>query len=100
MGEHHPDIPVFITEGLKKACALLTAGYVAIAIVGVGAVNARQLLPKLAEFAVQGRPVNRFDADIVVKPEVQQALKRLGYLIKNRFPCLCLRVGLQLGKVA
>jgi len=54
---NHPDIPVFITEGLKKACALLTAGYVAIAIVGVGA-STQERYSKLAEFAVQGRPVN------------------------------------------
>jgi len=33
----------------------------------------------------------------LLKPEVQQALKRLGYLIKQ-FPCLCLQWDLQLGK--
>ncbi len=44
---NYPYIPVFITEGLKKACALLTAGYVAIAIVGVDCGQRKeQLLPE------------------------------------------------------
>jgi len=31
----HPQIPIFICEGMKKACCLLSQGYVAIALSGI-----------------------------------------------------------------
>lgn len=82
----NPDIPIHLVEGLKKACSLLTANNVAIAIVGVDCAQRRkQLLPELEPYATQGRQIYiTFDADIVVKPEVERALKTLGKLLKAR----------------
>jgi Domain of unknown function (DUF3854) len=60
------NIPVIICEGVKKAAALLTQGYAAIAIPGItsgyrvvkdkfGKVTSRQLIPDLAAFAITKR---------------------------------------------
>ncbi|MBW4667250.1 MAG: DUF3854 domain-containing protein [Cyanomargarita calcarea GSE-NOS-MK-12-04C] len=60
------NIPAIICEGVKKAGALLTQGYVAIAVPGItsgyrvakdefGKVISRQLIPDLVEFAISKR---------------------------------------------
>ncbi|MEA5583165.1 plasmid replication protein, CyRepA1 family [Nodularia harveyana UHCC-0300] len=60
------NVPVIICEGAKKAAALLTQGYAAIAIPGInsgyrvvkdisGKVTTRQLIPDLAAFAIKKR---------------------------------------------
>lgn len=61
------NVPVTIVEGVKKAGALLTAGYAAIAIPGVNAgyrtpqdeygnaIGKPNLIPDLKHFATQGR---------------------------------------------
>ncbi|MDB9306086.1 DUF3854 domain-containing protein [Nodularia spumigena CS-591/12] len=60
------NVPVIICEGVKKAAALLTQGYAAIAIPGItsgyrvikdtfGKVTSRQLIPDLAAFATTKR---------------------------------------------
>ncbi len=60
------DIPIIICEGVKKAAALLSLGYVAIAIPGItsgyrvakdgfGKVMSRQLIPDLAAFTITKR---------------------------------------------
>ena len=80
---NHPEIPILITEGGKKAGCLLSHGWVAIAVSGVwnGQQN-KKLHPSLAPFIVAGRKVYLvFDADIVIKKSVQDALKILGNLI-------------------
>ncbi|MBD1895544.1 DUF3854 domain-containing protein [Coleofasciculus sp. FACHB-129] len=80
----HPEIPITITEGVKKAACLLSGGYVGIALTGVwnGQQKKRILIPTLQPFVTSGRPVDlAFDADIVVKTEVQSALKFLGHLL-------------------
>ena len=54
----HPEIPIFICEGMKKACCLLSQGYVAIALSGItmGRVTDEHgvlsLQPYLAKFAI------------------------------------------------
>ena len=59
----HPEIPVFVTEGAKKAGALLTAGYAAIALPGVSnwgdelEDGRRVLRPDLQTIAVAGREI-------------------------------------------
>jgi hypothetical protein len=59
----HPEIPIFICEGMKKACCLLSQGYVAIALSGItmGRVTDEHgvlsLQPYLAKFAVPERQV-------------------------------------------
>lgn len=89
------NVPVTIVEGVKKAGALLTAGYAAIAISGVKAgyrtpqdeygtaIGKPSLIPDLKYFATQGRLVNIcFDQDN--KPEtvqrVRTAISRMGRL--------------------
>ncbi|MHC5917339.1 MAG: plasmid replication protein, CyRepA1 family, partial [Nostoc sp.] len=92
------NVPVTIVEGVKKAGALLTAGYAAIAIPGVNAgyrtphdeygtaIGKPFLIPDLKHFATQGRQVNIcFDQDN--KPEtvqrVRTAISRMGRLLVN-----------------
>ncbi|WP_375502603.1 DUF3854 domain-containing protein [uncultured Nostoc sp.] len=100
------NVPVTIVEGVKKAGALLTAGYAAIAIPGVNAgyrtphdeygnatcveqsrnIGKPFLIPDLKYFATQGRQVNIcFDQDN--KPEtvqrVRTAISRMGRLLVN-----------------
>ncbi|OYQ61946.1 hypothetical protein B9G53_24785 [Pseudanabaena sp. SR411] len=59
----HPEIPIFICEGMKKACCLLSQGYVAIALSGItmGRVTDEHgvlsLQPYLAKFAIPERQV-------------------------------------------
>jgi hypothetical protein len=100
------NVPVTIVEGVKKAGALLTAGYAAmayppaagIAIPGVNAgyrtptdeygtaIGKPSLIPDLKHFATEGRQVNIcFDQDN--KPEtvqrVRTAISRMGRLLVN-----------------
>jgi len=76
-------IPVLITEGAKKAGALLSAGYVCISIAGVS--NGQylgELNPYLAPFATVGRKVVlAYDSDLHYKEAVRKELDRLGRLL-------------------
>lgn len=84
-------IELNITEGLKKAGAGLTHGYPTIALMGVwmGILNVTKdrkktyrLVPTLRYFAQPGRVFNFcFDADIVRKKEVRDALRVLAKLL-------------------
>lgn len=95
----NPSIPLCITEGAKKAGALLTAGYVAIALPGVfggyrvprdeqgNRIGKSRLIPQLAVLATQGRPIYlAFDQDS--KPStikaVNAAIRQLGYLFAQQ----------------
>nr|WP_199289222.1 DUF3854 domain-containing protein [Pseudanabaena sp. FACHB-1998] len=59
----HPEIPIFICEGMKKSCCLLSQGYVAISLSGItmgrtkGADGKLALQPYLAMFATPKRQV-------------------------------------------
>jgi len=94
----HPEVPLCITEGAKKAGALLTAGFAAIALPGVHngyrtpkneqgeRVGKSHLLPELQKLAVPGRTFYfAFDQD--QKPEtiksVNLAIKRLNSLLQK-----------------
>jgi hypothetical protein len=72
----HPEIPIIITEGSKKAAALLSAGYVAIALPGVfngyrtpkdswgNKIGKSSLIPQLRVFTQPGREIYfAFDSD-------------------------------------
>jgi putative DNA primase/helicase len=80
---NHPEIPIVITEGGKKAACLLSHGWVAIALTGVwNGQKKKKLHPSLVPLIVPGRPVDLvFDADVVVKQSVMDALRVLGHLI-------------------
>jgi putative DNA primase/helicase len=84
----HPQIPVHITEGVKKAACLLSRGYAAIALPGVwngGANGQTELKPVLREFCT-GRDVYLvFDSDFHTKPQVWDALKTLSTLIQDNW---------------
>ena len=84
----NPQLPIELTEGAKKAGCLLTQGYISICLTGVWNGKEKQKLraiPTLAPFLTNGRPIHLvFDADIVVKYQVQEALKYAGYLAQKQ----------------
>lgn len=78
--------PVVITEGAKKAGALLTIGIPAISLAGVSTGQKLGRLRKsLLSFFNLGRRVYLcFDSDILTKKPVQQALDKFGRLINEK----------------
>lgn len=94
--EQHPDIPIVLTEGGKKALAGFSQGFVAIALYGVnggyrtkdelGHPIAPVLIPDLVRFALSGRTcILAFDQDIKVttRTQVNRAMARLGQLLQQ-----------------
>ncbi len=94
----HPEVPLCLTEGAKKAGALLSAGYGTIAIPGINSgyrtpkdeqgnrIGKSHLIPQLAKLATPGRKIYLvFDQD--EKPKtvkaVNTALKQTGYLLQK-----------------
>jgi hypothetical protein len=92
----HPEIPITVTEGAKKAGALLTAGYCAIALPGIfngyrqpkdaqGAkIGLPSLIPQLKILATPGRRFNfAFDQDSKQKTiaSVNAAISTTGKLL-------------------
>lgn len=92
----NPQIPLIITEGSKKAAALLSAGYTAIALPGIfngyrqpkdewGRITGlAKLIPQLQVFAIPGRPIYLcFDQDLKPKTiqNVNTALLKTGQLL-------------------
>lgn len=96
--KEHPEVPLCITEGAKKAGALLSAGYGAIALPGInngyrtpkdanGDRCGRSLLiPQLDSLATPGREVYIvFDQDSKPKTvkAVDAAIRQTGYLLQK-----------------
>ncbi|MDJ0844035.1 plasmid replication protein, CyRepA1 family [Crocosphaera sp.] len=95
----HPSIPICITEGAKKAGALLSAGYVAIALPGINngyrtpkdeqgnRIGKSHLIPQLKKLTSGGREIYiAFDQDqqpSTIKA-VNHAIRKLGYLLTQR----------------
>jgi hypothetical protein len=94
----HPQIPIVITEGVKKAAALLSKGYVALALPGVwsGVRTPRDkygdrtghsyLIRELKQFAQPDRLIYlAFDQDQrrSTKQKVNDAIAKTGKLLKN-----------------
>ncbi|MEM8721004.1 MAG: plasmid replication protein, CyRepA1 family [Cyanobacteria bacterium P01_G01_bin.39] len=94
----HPEVPLCLTEGAKKAGALLSAGYGAVALPGINngyrtpknemgkRIGKSHLIPQLAKLATSGRKVYLvFDQD--TKPKtvkaVNAAIKKTGYLLQK-----------------
>lgn len=79
-------IPIYITEGAKKAASGLTQGYPTLALLGVDmGLDDGDLVGNLAVFAKPGRLFYLcFDGDIVRKKSVQQALLRLCKVLAKR----------------
>ncbi|MDJ0735328.1 MAG: DUF3854 domain-containing protein [Nostocaceae cyanobacterium] len=94
--EHN--LPVIICEGVKKAAALLTQGYISIGIPGItsgyrvnrnkfGQVIRRQLIPDLAAFTITKRTFYIcFDFETEAKKivAVNNAISQLGYLFQEK----------------
>lgn len=79
-----PRIPLWITEGQKKADSLASHGQCAIALLGVWNFKGRNefggttILADFDYIAFNNRDVRIvFDSDVMTKPEVRQALDRL-----------------------
>jgi hypothetical protein len=92
----HPEIPVILCEGEKKALCLLGLGFVAIALPGiwggrVGQVFLERLHPDLMPIAQKGRKfVILFDYEIKTKTKLNifNATRRTGQCIENA-GCYC-----------
>jgi uncharacterized Zn finger protein (UPF0148 family) len=84
---NHPELPIVLTEGAKKAACLLSHGWITISISGVWMGQegkGAKLHPSIRSFIVPGRPVYlAFDSDIIIKESVEAALRQLGRLIKK-----------------
>ena len=86
-----PKLPLIITEGEKKAGALLTLGYPAVSISGVTnglRKGKNQLVTTLAKLVKERSFVRLiFDMDAMTKPAVFEALRRLGMVITSKEKC-------------
>jgi Domain of unknown function (DUF3854)/Origin of replication binding protein len=91
-----PSQPLLLVEGAKKAAALLSRGYAAIALPGVfngrrvmrdewGKVYSESLIPELAHFAQAGRPVYfcfDYDTKASTRRHVNLAIDTTGKLLQ------------------
>ena len=98
--KQHPEIPIIITEGAKKALSLLSLGYPAISLYGVNAGYRSTdgdgnkckpyLIPDLLPFVRQGRAITLvFDSDekASARARVKTALSRFGQLLSKEHGC-------------
>jgi hypothetical protein len=86
-----PSIPLWITEGIRKADASVSAGLCCIALLGVwnwrgtNDRGGKVALPDWESIALNGRVVYiAFDSDVMTKPPVRQALERLKAFLESR----------------
>ncbi|BAZ46050.1 hypothetical protein NIES4102_30780 [Chondrocystis sp. NIES-4102] len=95
---NHPEVPLCITEGAKKAGSLLSAGYATVALPGIfngyrtpkdatgKRIGKSHLIPQLAKLATPGRQVYFvFDQDSKPKTiqAVAAAIRKTGYLLQQ-----------------
>ncbi len=83
-------VDLWITEGVKKGDAMTTHGLCAISLAGVWCwcvpkTKAKELLPDWEHVALHGREVFVvFDSDVMVQPNVEQALERFVTALEGR----------------
>jgi len=87
----NPSIPLYITEGQKKADSLATAGACAIDLLGVwnfkghNEFGATTILADFDFVAWENRSVRIvFDSDVMYKPSVRQAMERLTEILQRK----------------
>ena len=87
----NPHVPLFLTEGVKKADALASRGVCAVALLGVwnfrgmNDQGGKTLLAGFESIAVNGRNVFVvYDSDVMLKPAVAAAMSRLGAVLNSR----------------
>jgi hypothetical protein len=86
-----PSVPLFVTEGIKKGDALVSRGLCAIALIGVwnwrgtNEYGGKTALPEWEYIALNDREVYIvFDSDVMLKPQVYNALARLKPFLESR----------------
>jgi hypothetical protein len=86
-----PTSPLFVTEGVKKADALVSRGICAVGLIGVwnwrgtNAHGGKTALPEWEQIALNGRLAYIvFDSDVMLKKEVYAALVRLKAFLESR----------------
>ncbi|MEI6914775.1 MAG: DUF3854 domain-containing protein [Armatimonadota bacterium] len=86
-----PKIPLWITEGVRKADSAVSHGLCCIDLLGVwnwrgtNDQGGKTALPDWESIALNGREVNIcFDSDVVTKPQVADALMRLKQFLESR----------------
>jgi len=92
-----PSIPLFVTEGVRKADSAVSAGLCCVALLGVWnwrGSNEYGGLTVLADWesvALNGRQVHIvFDSDVMLKAQVHQAMARLKAFLERRGARVCL----------
>ena len=88
----NPSVPLFITEGIKKSDALVSRGLCAVTLLGVWSwrgTNEHGGKVALYEWDYvalnNGRRVYIvFDSDVMLKPGVHEALRRVKALLESR----------------
>ncbi|HEU4754282.1 MAG TPA: phage/plasmid primase, P4 family, partial [Armatimonadota bacterium] len=81
-----PDIPLWITEGIKKGDSLTSRGICTVALSGVyNWRNTHATLGDWEDVRLKGREVTIcFDADAITKPAVLRAMERLGKWLRSK----------------
>jgi Protein of unknown function (DUF3631)/Domain of unknown function (DUF3854) len=87
----NPDVPLWITEGAVKADAAVSSGLACVALFGVYGWRVRNdfggtaVMPQLEWVHLKDRTVYlAFDSDVMLKPQVHDALSRLHGVLKHR----------------
>jgi hypothetical protein len=87
----NPQRPLFITEGIRKADSAISHGLCCIALLGVwnwrggNDLGGKTALAAWESIALNGREVFIvFDSDVMIKPNVYQALVRLKAFLEGR----------------
>lgn len=86
-----PKVPLWVTEGARKADAAVTAGLCCVALLGVdgwrgtNGAGGKTALPDWADVALNGREVFVcFDSDVMTKDGVQRSLRALTGWLESR----------------
>jgi hypothetical protein len=87
-----PSVPLFVTEGIKKGDALVSRGLCAVALLGVwnwrgtNDKGGTVALPEWERIALNnGRRIHVvFDSDVMLKPGVHEAMRRLKAFLEDR----------------
>jgi hypothetical protein len=86
-----PNVPLFVTEGVKKGDSLVSHGLCALALIGVwnfrgtNEWGGKTVLPEWEYVNLSGRKVYVvFDSDVMEKREVHAALSRLKAFLEHR----------------
>ena len=87
----NPNVPLFITEGTKKGDSAVSRGLCCVNLIGVWTWRGRNALGGLTalsdfeQIALKGRKVYiAYDSDVMTKPSVYKALKRLKAFLEGR----------------